>query len=69
MQGTVSSVCKLVIIIKAGRSQGLPEKTDLHRVKLLMPRNTDSGLLELCFFFFFEEGIPFSKMYLFLIEG
>ena len=68
MQGTVSSVCKLVISIKAGRSQGLPEKPDLHRVKLLMPRNTDSGLLEL-FFFFFEEGIPFSKMYLFLIEG
>lgn len=47
MQGTVSSVCKLAISIKAGRNQGLPENTDLHRVKLLMTRDTGSGLLEL----------------------
>ena len=65
MQGTVSSVCKLAISIKAGRNQGLPENTDLHRVKLLMTRDTGSGLLEL----FIGRGVPFSKIYLFLIEG
>ena len=58
MQGTVNSVCKRAISIKAGRSQGLPEKSDLHRVKLLMLRDTGSGLLEL-FFFFLEGGTFF----------
>lgn len=39
--------CKLAISVKTGRSQCLTEKSGLHRVKLLMQRDTGSGLPEL----------------------